>query len=516
VKNQNFKQFHLLALRAGVAAIAAAGLGGCALGPNFKTPPAPANAGDSYTPTPLPAQTASAPGIGGAAQQFAFGQDIPAQWWTVFRSPALDQLIRGALEQNPNMAAAEASLRQAQENYNAQAGSLVYPSVTGQLGAARQKTSAVTAGAAAGVFNLYNASVNVSYTPDVFGATRRTLESAQAVVDYQRYQVEATYLALSANVVTTAIQQASLRAQLKATQEVLDALRKQQGVIEKQFEYGAIPRTTVLSQRNQVAQIAATVAPLEKALAQSTHQLSVLAGKLPGEGGMPDFALDSLTLPEQLPVSLPSALVRQRPDIRASEELLHQASALIGVATAAQYPQFTLSGSYGSSSQAFGKLFDAQNTAWNLGAALTAPLFNGGSLSAQRRAAEAAYDAAAAQYRATLLTAFQNVADTLRALESDASALKAQAEAESLAAESLALAEQQYKLGGISYLVLLDAQRSYQQTHISLVQAQATRYADTAALFQALGGGWWNRANGVPAATAVSAAPVYGAGAKNQ
>ena len=192
----------------------------------------------------------------------------------------------------------------------------------------------------------------------------------------------------------------------------------------------------------------------------------------------------------------PSALVRQRPDIRASEELLHQASALVGVATAAQYPQFTLSGSYGSASPTFGSLFESQNTLWNLGAGLTAPLFNGGALSARRRAAEAAYDAAAAQYRATLLTAFQNVADSLRALDSDAAALKAQAEAEALAAETLSLAEQQYKLGGISYLVLLDAQRSYQQTHISLVQAQAARYADTAALFQALGGGWWNRAGG--------------------
>jgi NodT family efflux transporter outer membrane factor (OMF) lipoprotein len=516
VNNQNFKQLHRLALRAGVAAMIAAGLGGCALGPNFKTPEVPAAAGDGYTPTPLPAQTASAPGVGGAAQRFAFGQDIPAQWWTVFRSPALDQLIRGALEQNPNMAAAEATLRQAQENYNAQAGSLVYPAVTGQLGAARQKISEASAGAGAGVFTLYNASVNVSYTPDVFGATRRTLEGAQASVDYQRYQVEATYLALSANVVTTAIQQASLRAQLQATREVLDALTKQQGVIEKQFEYGAIPRTTVLSQRNQVAQITATIAPLEKALAQATHQLSVLAGRLPGEGGMPAFTLESLTLPEQLPVSLPSALVRQRPDIRASEELLHQASAQIGVATAAQYPQFTLSGGYGGSSQSFGKLLDSNNTAWNLAAGLTAPIFNGGALSAQRRASEAAYDVAVAQYRATLLTAFQNVADSLRALDADASALKSQAEAEALAAETLALAQEQYKLGGISYLVLLDAQRSFQQTHVNLVQAQAARYADTAALFQALGGGWWNRANGVPAATAVSAAPPYGVTGKNQ
>ncbi|WP_371869128.1 efflux transporter outer membrane subunit [Duganella margarita] len=516
MKRRIFRQFNALALRAGVAALIAAGLGGCALGPNFKSPAAPATAGDSYTPTPLPQQTASAPGVGGTAQQFAFGQEIPAQWWSLFRSPALDQLIRSALEQNPNMAAAEAVLRQAQENYNAQAGNLVYPSVNAQLGGGRQKVSAATAGAAAGVYNVYNASVNVAYTPDVFGGTRRTLEGAQAAVDYQRFQVEATYLTLSANVVTTAIQEASLRAQLQATREVLDALTKQQNVIEKQFEFGAIPRTTVLSQRNQVAQINATIAPLEKALAAARHQLSVLAGKLPGEAGMPEFTLESLTLPQQLPVSLPSALVRQRPDIRASEEALHQASANIGVATAAQYPQFSLTGSYGSSATTFGKLFDSQTTAWSLLAGVAQPVFNGGALSAQRRAAEAAYDAASAQYRATVLTAFQNVADTLRALEADAAALKSQAEAEALAKETLDLSEQQYKLGGISYLVLLDAQRSYQQTHISLVQAQATRYADTAALFQALGGGWWNRADGMSAATAVSAAAQYGKDGKNQ
>ncbi|NGZ86320.1 efflux transporter outer membrane subunit [Duganella sp. SAP-35] len=489
VINRNFRR------RAAAIAIAviAAGLAGCTLGPDFKPPPAPAVAGDRYTPTPLPPLTDAAPGTGGAAQRFAWGEEIPAQWWSVFRSPPLDQLIRAALAQNPTMAAADAALRQAQENYNAQAGGLVYPQVNGQAGAARQKAAASAPGAESSVFNLYNASVSVFYTPDVFGATRRALEGARAVVEYQRYQIEATYLALSANVVTTAIRQASLRAQLQATREVLDALGRQLGVIEKQFEYGAIPRTTVLSQRNQLAQIAATVAPLEKALAQSTHQLSVLAGRLPGEGGMPAFTLESLALPERLPVSLPSALVRQRPDIRASEALLHQASALIGVATAAQYPQFTLSGASGVASPSFGSLFDSNSSVWNLAAGLTAPIYNGGALKARRRAAEAAYDAAAAQYRATLLTAFQNVADSLRALDADAAALKSQAEAEALAAETLALAEQQYQLGGISYLVLLDAQRNYQQTHIALVQAQAARYADTAALFQALGGGWWNR-----------------------
>ncbi|MGV7206991.1 efflux transporter outer membrane subunit [Oxalobacteraceae bacterium A2-2] len=506
MKKLNFQHLAMAAAVAGAFALT-----GCAVGPDFKTPALPAAAqGQAYTPDPLPAQTASAQGAGGAAQQFKLGQELQAQWWTMFQSPALDQLVREALANSPSMAAAEATLRQAQENYRAQAGDL-YPTVGATAGAQRARSSAATTGTPnGGVTNLYNASVSVSYTIDVFGATRRALEAAQAQVDYQRYQVEAAYLALTANVVTTAIREASLRAQLQATRETLDALNKQLGLIEKQFEFGAIPRATLLTQRNLVAQTAATLPPLEKALAQARHQLSVLTGRLPGEAGLPQFELSALALPQELPVSLPSALVRQRPDIRASEELLHQASALVGVATAAQYPQFTLSGAYGSSALTGGALFDSKNIAWNLGAGLTAPLFNGGALTAQRRAQEAAYDAAAAQYRSTLLSAFQNVADSLRALESDAAALKAQAEADAMAAESLALAEQQYKLGAISFLVLLDAQRTYQQSHISLVQAQAARYADTAALFQALGGGWWNRANGVPAATPVSAAPVYG------
>jgi NodT family efflux transporter outer membrane factor (OMF) lipoprotein len=491
LKNNNFKRFPSFALRLGAGAALGAALAGCAVGPDFH-PPAPPNT-DTYTPAPLPEQTASAAVAGGAAQRLAMGQDIPAQWWTLFRSEPLDQLLRTALANSPTMAAAEAALRQAQENYKAQAGTLAYPAVNAQLGAARERAAAVGGGRAS-VFNLYNASVNVSYIPDVFGGTRRTLEGARAAVDYQRYQVEATYLALTANVVTTAIREASLRAQLQATNDVLDALRKQLKVLEQQLQLGAIARGTVLTQRNQVAQVAATLPALEKALAQARHQLSVLAGKLPSEAGMPEFALGSLTLPEQVPVSLPSALVRQRPDIRASEALLHQASALVGVATANQYPQFTLSGSYGSASPTVGDLFKSSNAVWNLAAGVAQPIFNGGALTAKRRAAEAAYDEAAARYRSTVLAAFQDVADSLRALDSDAAALQAQAEAEALAAESLGLATQQYRLGAISYLVLLDAQRTYQQSHINLVQAQAARYADTAALFQALGGGWWQRA----------------------
>jgi len=470
-------------------------LASCALGPDFKSPDAPAAASDGvYTPAPMPQQTVAAPGAAGAAQVFSPGQDIPAQWWLVFHSDALDRLIRASLTRSPNLAAAQAALRQAQETLNAQTGALLYPNVGGQLGVTRESAALVSPAAAAGSpLTLYNASVSVSYTLDVFGASRRELEALRASVDYQRFQVEATYLTLTANLVTTAIRESSLRAQLQATREVLAAQERQLAIIEKQFAAGAIARSTVLVQRTQVAQTRTTLPPLEKSLAQTRHQLSVYAGKLPSESGMPEFELDSLQLPLDLPLTLPSSLVRQRPDIRASEALLHQASAQIGVATANLYPQITLSGSAGSAALEAGKLFGPSSELWSIGAGLLQPIFNGGALSARRRAAIAAYDQAAAQYRATVLTAFQNVADALRALDSDASALKAQADAESLARESLELATRQYQLGAVSYLALLDAQRSHQQARVGLAQAQAARYADTAALFQALGGGWWNR-----------------------
>lgn len=479
-------------------------LAGCAVGPDFQ-PPAPPGAGAGYTPAPVPLETVSAPGPGGEAQRFLPGQDIPAQWWALFQSPALDQLVRDALTRSPGLASAQAALRQADENYRALSGSLLYPDVSAQLGVGREKTSRLEG--QGGVFTLYNASVNVSYALDVFGGNKRQLEGLRALADYQQYQLEAAYLALTANLVTTAIREASLRGQLQATGEVLDAQQKQLDVIELQFQFGAIPRATVLLQRNTVAQTRATVPPLEKALALTRHQLAVYAGRLPGEAGLPAFDLAALRLPQDLPLSLPSALVRQRPDIRASEALLHQASAQIGVATANLYPQVTLTGNYGALASSFPALLHGGSSVWGVAAGLAQPLFNGGALRARRRAAIAVYEVAAAGYRATVLGAFQNVADSLRALETDAAALKQQAAVAALASESLALSTQQFKLGAISYLSLLDAQRTYQQARVGLVQAQAARHADSAALFQALGGGWWNRAAlaPVPATTALPA-----------
>jgi NodT family efflux transporter outer membrane factor (OMF) lipoprotein len=467
----------------------------CAMGPNFREPepPAIADASHPYSEVPLPAATASAPGPTGLAQSFATGQDIPAEWWQVFHSDALDQLIREALAHSPTLASAQAALRAAQENAAAQLGSTRFPSVSAQLGAERQRAASSLQGVPAGTtFNVFTASLDVAYTVDVFGANQRELEALRAAVDYQQYQVEAAYVTLTANVVVAAVQEASLRAQLQATHEVVDAEHKSLDVIRRQVELGAAARGAILQQQTLVAQAEATIPALEKALWTTRHQLAALAGRLPGDGGLPTFDLAALQLPQTLPVTVPSQLVRQRPDIRASEALLHQASAQVGVAAAALYPQFSLSGSVDRESLKFDKLFSGATTGWTLVGGILQPIFNGGALRAKERAAYAAFDQAQWQYRLTVLVAFQNVADALRAVESDARALATQADAERLARESLDLVTRQYRLGAVSYLASLDAQRTWLQTRVALAQAQAARFSDTAALIEALGGGWWN------------------------
>ena len=469
-------------------------MAGCTVGPNFKSPPIPLEAGNQYESVKLPTTTEAAASNdidkAGLAQHINYGQELPAQWWSLFHSEALDQLIQCALQQNPTYASAQASLRQAKEIFNAETGMLIYPNVTSQIGVSRERAQLYNA--TPSDFNLINATVNVSYNLDIFGESRRQLESLMATVDYQQFELEAAYQMLISNVVTTAIKEASLRAQLKATQNILAAQKKQLQVVEKQLALGAITRAVALAQSTLVEQTQAQLPSLEKSLAQTRHQLAVYIGKFPSESGLPEFQLESLQLPQELPVSLPSLLVQQRPDIRASEALLHEASAQVGVATANQYPQINLTGSFSADHLQLGSN-GASSSLWNLGAGLTQPIFNAGALSAKRRAAEAAYAQAEAQYRGTVLSAFQNVADNLRAIDADASALKSQTHAESLARESLEILQRQYGLGGVSYLTLLDAERSYQQAQINRVVAQSARLADTAALFTALGGGWWNR-----------------------
>jgi len=476
------------------AAVVVAALAGCAVGPDYRRPAPPEVA--SYTGKALPAETDTAPGIGGGTQRFIPGGEIPARWWELFRSEALDRWIREALANSPTLVAAEATLRRAQEILRARSGELL-PGVDGNVSASRQKPSGASLGqpnAQVNPFTLYNASVDVSYTLDLFGKVRRELEALQAQVDYQRFQLEGAYLTLTSNIVTAALLEASLRGELQATRDILATQEEQLAIIEKQFGLGGIARTDVLAQRASLAQTRAILPPLEKRIAQNRHLLAALAGRFPGDAAdLPEFHLEGFRLPEELPVSLPSSLVRQRPDIRSAEEVLHAASATVGVATANLYPQITLSAGYGTQASQIGDLFQPGTAVWGIGAGLLQPIFRGGALEASRRAAVAGFDQAAAQYRETVLQAFRDVADVLRALEYDAMTLTAQAEAEAAAGDTLDIAKKQVRYGATSQLSLLNAQRQYFLARILLVRVQATRFADTAALFQALGGGWWNR-----------------------
>jgi NodT family efflux transporter outer membrane factor (OMF) lipoprotein len=468
---------------------------GCAVGPDFAPPAAPDVTG--YTPEALDKPTASAPTLGGEAQRFNSGQDIPGQWWALYHSDPLNRLIAQALAANPDLQAAQAALRQAEETAIAQGGAF-FPSVDGSFSNARQRMPGAEQGApkASSIFTLSSATLSVSYDPDIFGGTRRAVESAEAAAENQRFQMAATELTLTGNVVTTALAEASYRAQIAATHEIIDAESQQLDVVRKQFGLGGASQADVLAQESTLAQTKASLPTLEKLLAQTRNRLTVLTGRFPSQEVAERFDLAQLALPQDLPVSLPSQLVRNRPDVRAAEAALHQASAEVGVATARQFPNFTLSAAWGSAAGGVDSLFGTAATGlWSLSAGVTQPIFHGGTLEHQRKAAEAGLDMAFAQYRSTVLKAFQDVADSLRALQSDADALKAQLEAEHSAADSLSLSRSQFGAGAISYLTLLNAERTYQTAHIALVQAQAARFSDTAALFQALGGGWWNRAD---------------------
>ena len=481
-----------------MVAVCATGLSACAVGPDFRRPDAPQGAG--YTPEKLAASTASADIRAGSAQRLESGSDIPAEWWRLFRSKEMADLVAEALRANPSLEAAQATLRQARENLYAQQGHLL-PTVDANASSTREQSSPATFGTTgpASIFNLFQATVNVSYTPDVFGGQRRQIEAGAATAEYQKFELEATFLTLTANVVTAAVQQASLRGQIEATRDIVKAETDQLKVVHQRFDIGAVSITDVLTQESELANTQATLPPLQKQLEQQRHLLLALTGRFPNQDRADRITLATLKLPKDLPVSLPSRLVEQRPDVRAAEAQLHQASAQVGVAIANRLPSFTLTGEYGSSALSAASLFTPRTMIWSAAASGTQPIFHGFTLLHQQRAAEAAYDFAAAQYRNTVLTAFQNVADSLRAVQLDAVALRAQAAALKAASATLDAASNQYKLGAIAYVTLLDSQRSYAQARLAVVQAQAARLSDTAALFQALGGGWWNRNDVAPA-----------------
>jgi NodT family efflux transporter outer membrane factor (OMF) lipoprotein len=473
--------------------VIAAALAGCANEP-LRAPELPTAV--QYTSGTAVTQTASAGGgHGGHAQNFVAGQDIPAQWWHLFKSPALDELVRQALHNSPTLAQAGARLRQAEEDRHARAGATQYPRVDADLSANRIDVQPQSLGVPKLPFdtplNLFFASVGISYDLDLFGANRHELQALQAGVDHQRYQLEAARLMLAGNVVTAAIREASLREQIASVEQIVALQQRRLDIVERLERLGTAAQGDVVAQRLDLAQTRALLPELQRQLEQLRHRLAVYTGQAPGAAQLPQFRLAELQLPAELPLSLPSALARQRPDIRAAEALLQQSGERVGVATANLYPQITLSATIGSLASQAGDLFGAGTGFYLLGASLTQTIFRGGELQAKRRSALAAYEQAAAAYQDVVLLGLQNVADVLRALQADAAKLQHRADAAAQAQRQHDIVAARYRLGGVSLYALLDAERSLQSALLDRTQAAADRYADSAALLQALGGGWW-------------------------
>ncbi|TAN00968.1 MAG: efflux transporter outer membrane subunit [Rhodanobacteraceae bacterium] len=479
-----------------VSTAATLALAGCAAGPNFKPPAAPRVSG--YTAQSL-TTTAATPGVtAGSAQSFEPGADIPGDWWTLFHSPSLDALIAQALKNNHDLKAAQAALQVAHEDVLAQRGSF-FPSVSASFDASREKASNILAPVPnfpavpqEFSYNLFTPQLSISYAPDLFGLNRRTRESLQAQEQAARFQMVAAWTTLTSNVVVTAVEEAALREQVDATRKSIDIAKRSLAILQLRFTKGDASKLDVAAQQTQLAQAEAGLPGLVKQLEATRHALAVLVGAFPDQAPADSFTLADLHLPEDLPVSLPSKLVAQRPDVRQARANLHAASAAIGIAAAERLPQIELTANAGSTALAISKVFTSGTGFWGITASLTAPIFQGGQLMHQERAAKAAYVEAAEQYRGTVLTAFQNVADTLVALDQDAKGLQAAAKAERAAKTTLDLSQLQLEHGYIGTFELLAAQQTYQQARIALVVAEANRFADTAALYQALGGGWWH------------------------
>ena len=485
---------------------------GCAVGPDFKPPEAPT--ASSYSPQPMPQETATAPVLAGEVQKYNAAAAIPFDWWILFKSPQINALIARAFENNPTIQSAQASLRQAQQSVIAQQG-YFSPSVAASYSPSRTKIAGNMGGASSPgpqgdgqviapdtanapvYYNFHVAQLSVGYVPDIFGGNRRQVESLQAQLQAQHFQTEATYITLASNIVAAALQEATLRAQIKATQEIVRLNNENLDILHKQLELGFIAGIDVAAQEAAAAQAEQALIPLSKQLEQTRNLIRALAGNLPNEDVPEIFELDTIQLPQELPLSLPSQLVEQRPDIRAAQEQWHAASAQLGVAEAGKFPQFTISAAVGGMASTPDWMFREGGSFFSLLGNVTIPLFDGGTLKAREQAAHEALVQAGADYRRVVITAFQNVADTLHAILFDAEYLKAALHSEMALKEIAELTRKQYDLGYASYQMVLLAEQNFQQAKINLIQAQATRLADTAALYQALGGGWWNRKNDV-------------------
>jgi len=496
-------------VRTALLVIAVALVASCAVGPRFHRPEAQVDAG--YAPTPLPESSASAPVHGGEVQRLISDRDIPFEWWQLFQSPALNALVEQAFKANPTVPAAQAALAQAQEVVRAQRG-FYFPTVAAGFQAERVKVAGNnTQSSSLGIqgngenlgqpaqpavplyYQFYTAGLTVGFVPDVFGANWRQVETLAAQTDMQRFALEATYITLASNVVGAAIQEASLRAQIDATRQIIAAEEKSLQILRDQFRLGFAMRIDLAAQEAALAQAETTLPPLQKQFEQTRDLIRVLVGNLPNQEVAETFELDALQLPPELPVSLPARIIEQRPDVRAAEAQLHAANAQVGVAVAAMLPQFSITGTLGGNAAQIPLMFRGGGPFWTLGGGVTQPIFEGGTLLHTKRAASAALKQAAAQYQSTVITAYQNIADTLHASLSDADALADAVETENATRVTYDLTRQQMEVGYVNYLALLSAETTYNQALLTRVQAQATRFGDTVALFQALGGGWWNR-----------------------
>ena len=482
-----FRRRRCARLRALGAAAAALFLAGCAVGPDFVSPPAPSVTG--YTPEPLKSPRADSDGPRVPQQHFASNTDISTRWWAAFRSVPLNDLIRLSVEHNPSLQSAEAAIKVANFNALAQRG-LFFPQIGANYTASDQQLSNAANSGGPSAYALHTAQLNISFVPDIWGQNARAVESLDAATEQAHFQLEAAYLALTANVVTAAIQEASLRGQIEATERIVKIERDILGILRSQFTAGQAAQVDVLTQETALAQAEQTLPPLQKQLAIQRDLLTALAGQFSADEVLQKFELRHLTLPTNLPVSLPSTLVAQRPDVRAAEANLHSASALVGVAIAARLPNLTLSGNPGSSATTLGQLFTPGTLFYTVAGSASATLFDGLTLYHKQKAAEAALDQAGALYRQAVITALQNVADALRSLQADARAVQAAIKAETAAKATLEIVQKQLVLGQINQVTVLNAQQAYLNAAIARVQAQAARLSDTAALFMALGGGW--------------------------
>src|SRR5579883_339185 len=484
-------------IRIFLVTLASIGLTSCMVGPDFKPPSPPSTSSyTSSTPSPLPHKTASAPALGksGKAQHFIYGGDIPGEWWRLFHSPEINELIQVGFKNSPSVIAVKARQLEARENVTIQTAPL-FPAMSAQFSPSRQPFSNETAGVTEPpsiIFNLFNTSVNVGYTLDVFGGQRRQLEIAKAQRLDEQYDIKAAKTTLAGNIATTAITIASLRAQIKETRDLIQSQQNLLDHLKTQYRLGGSTQLDVESQQYKLEQTRATLPPLQQNLEKNYHALAVLIGELPSETHLPLFNLDKLILPTDVPISIPSRLLKQRPDIQSAEATLHTACAQIGVSTANLYPTFNLTAMYGWASLTLGQQFNNVTNYWLYGGTVSESLFQGGALTAQKRLDTYAYYDALSSYRLTVLQAFQQVADALRALQNDAQQLKEQNRAEIAAKRTLDMTLRQFRLGGTSFVSLLIAQQIYQQARLNRITIQAARYTDTAALFVALGGGWWN------------------------